>query len=70
MDILSRPVGRSTVIVNESFHPELDDQFLLGKTSGQQTSQVVTERNKARDDEGLNLVHGGNEAYRRNIKTL
>lgn len=58
MDILSRPAARSIFVVNESFHPELDDRFHLGKTSGKQTSQVVTERNKTWDDEGLNLAHG------------
>lgn len=38
VDILNRPVTRSSVILNESFCPNSDDRFYLGKTSGKETS--------------------------------
>lgn len=38
VDILNRPVTRSSVILNKSFHPNLDNRFYLGKTAGKETN--------------------------------
>lgn len=49
---------RIKFVLNESFCPDVDDWLDLGKTSRNETSWVVIERDKAWNDERLNLVHG------------